>query len=154
MKARRQNPNLRLRLYVLAAVLLGGGVVLVARAAEMQLLRSEFYQQKGENRFLRDIPIPTSRGMITDRNGEPLAVSSPVESIWANPKELLPHPEKIAELAADVIAGRPLEPRLVCRTFSDCTTAPRSGLISGCFPIDPFYKEHPQRVELAAAKKA
>ncbi|WP_395794177.1 peptidoglycan D,D-transpeptidase FtsI family protein [Aquimonas sp.] len=100
MKPRRQNPNLRLRLYVLAAVLLGGSALLVARAAEMQLLRSEFYQQKGENRFLRDIPIPTSRGMITDRNGEPLAVSTPVASIWANPPELLKTPERIPELAA------------------------------------------------------
>lgn len=100
MKPRRQNPNLRLRLYVLAAVLLGGSALLVARAAEMQLLRSEFYQQKGENRFLRDIPIPTSRGMITDRNGEPLAVSTPVASIWANPPELLTAPERIPELAA------------------------------------------------------
>jgi cell division protein FtsI (penicillin-binding protein 3) len=100
VKPRRQNPNLRLRLYVLAAVLLGGSALLVARAAEMQLLRSEFYQQKGENRFLRDIPIPTSRGMITDRNGEPLAVSTPVASIWANPPELLKTPERIPELAA------------------------------------------------------
>lgn len=58
------------------------------------------------------------------------------------------------ELAADVLAGRDLEGRLICRTFSDCTTAPRNGLISGCFPLDPFYKDHPQRVELAAAKKA
>jgi len=58
------------------------------------------------------------------------------------------------ELAADVLAGRPIEPRLLCRTFSDCTTAPRAGLVSGCFPIDPFYKEHPQRVELTRAKKA
>lgn len=58
------------------------------------------------------------------------------------------------ELAADVLAGRELQGRLLCRTFSDCTTAPRNGLISGCFPIDPFYKDHPQRVELAAAKKA
>ncbi len=58
------------------------------------------------------------------------------------------------ELAADVLAGRPLRPRSVCRTFSDCTTAPRNGLVSGCFPLDPFYKEHPQRVELARAKKA
>jgi 2,4-dienoyl-CoA reductase-like NADH-dependent reductase (Old Yellow Enzyme family) len=58
------------------------------------------------------------------------------------------------ELAADVLAGRPVEPRLLCRTFSDCTTAPRAGLISGCFPIDPFYKDHPQRVELTRAKKA
>ncbi|MCU1371758.1 MAG: namA [Ilumatobacteraceae bacterium] len=57
------------------------------------------------------------------------------------------------DLAADVLAGRGLQPRLLCRTFSDCTTAPRNGLVSGCFPIDPFYKDHPQRVELTQAKK-
>ena len=57
------------------------------------------------------------------------------------------------ELAADVLAGRELERGLICRTFSDCTTAPRNGLVSGCFPLDPFYKEHPQRVELTRAKK-
>jgi 2,4-dienoyl-CoA reductase-like NADH-dependent reductase (Old Yellow Enzyme family) len=58
------------------------------------------------------------------------------------------------ELASDVLAGRPVQPRSLCRTFSDCTTAPRNGLVSGCYPIDPFYKEHPQRLELARAKKA
>jgi NADPH2 dehydrogenase len=57
------------------------------------------------------------------------------------------------DLAADVLAGRPLQRRLLCRTFSDCTTAPRAGLVSGCFPIDPFYKAHPQRVQLTQAKK-
>ena len=57
------------------------------------------------------------------------------------------------ELAADVLAGRPLERGLICRTFSDCTTAPRNGLVSGCYPLDPFYKEHPQRVELTRAKR-
>lgn len=57
------------------------------------------------------------------------------------------------DLPADVLAGRGLQPRLICRTFSDCTTAPRNGLVSGCFPIDPFYKEHPQRVQLTQAKK-
>ena len=56
-------------------------------------------------------------------------------------------------LAADVLGGRPVERQLVCRTFSDCTTAPRNGLVSGCYPIDPFYKEHPQRLDLARAKK-
>ena len=41
-------------------------------------------------------------------------------------------------------ARRPaLDTRLICRTFSDCTTAPRSGLVSGCYPLDPFYKAHP-----------
>lgn len=57
------------------------------------------------------------------------------------------------DLPADVLAGRPLQDRLLCRTFSDCTTAPRNGLVSGCFPLDPFYKEHPQRVQLTQAKK-
>ncbi|MDQ3385495.1 MAG: NADH:flavin oxidoreductase [Actinomycetota bacterium] len=57
------------------------------------------------------------------------------------------------DLAADVLAGRPLQGRLVCRTFSDCTTAPRNGLVSGCFPLDPFYKDHPQRVALTRAKQ-
>jgi 2,4-dienoyl-CoA reductase-like NADH-dependent reductase (Old Yellow Enzyme family) len=57
------------------------------------------------------------------------------------------------DLAADTLAGRPFEARLVCRTFSDCTTAPRNGLVSGCYPLDPFYKDHPQRVELARAKQ-
>ncbi|MBV9950798.1 MAG: NADH:flavin oxidoreductase [Acidimicrobiia bacterium] len=57
-------------------------------------------------------------------------------------------------LPADVLAGRPIDTRMICRTFSDCTTGPRNGLVSGCFPLDPFYKDHPQRVELAKAKKA
>jgi NADPH2 dehydrogenase len=57
-------------------------------------------------------------------------------------------------LAADVLAGRRVERSLVCRTFSDCTTAPRNGLVSGCYPLDPFYKDHPQRVELTRAKRA
>ena len=58
------------------------------------------------------------------------------------------------DLPRDVLAGRPLDRRRICRTFSDCTTAPRAGLVSGCFPLDDFYKAHPQRVELAAVKKA
>ncbi|HUS41054.1 MAG TPA: NADH:flavin oxidoreductase [Ilumatobacteraceae bacterium] len=57
------------------------------------------------------------------------------------------------DLAADVLAGRPVERGLICRTFSDCTTAPRNGLVSGCYPLDPFYKDHPQRVELTRAKR-
>jgi 2,4-dienoyl-CoA reductase-like NADH-dependent reductase (Old Yellow Enzyme family) len=56
-------------------------------------------------------------------------------------------------MPADVLAGRELERRLVCRTFSDCTTAPRGGLISGCYPLDDFYKAREERVQLAAFKK-
>jgi len=56
-------------------------------------------------------------------------------------------------LAADVLAGRPLETRQICRTFSDCTSAPRSGLVSGCWPLDDLYKARPDRVRLVAAKR-
>ncbi|MDE0604194.1 MAG: NADH:flavin oxidoreductase [bacterium] len=57
------------------------------------------------------------------------------------------------QMPADVLAGRELDRRLICRTFSDCTTAPRSGLISGCYPLDDFYNQREERLQLAAFKK-
>ena len=57
------------------------------------------------------------------------------------------------DLPADVLAGEHLDRHLVCRTLSDCTTAPRNGLISGCFPLDDFYKGRPERIELAEIKR-
>jgi 2,4-dienoyl-CoA reductase-like NADH-dependent reductase (Old Yellow Enzyme family) len=56
------------------------------------------------------------------------------------------------ELPADVLAGRPLQRKQVCRTFSDCTTGPRLGLVSGCYPLDPFYVGHPDADKLKALK--
>lgn len=56
------------------------------------------------------------------------------------------------ELPLDVLAGRPLDAKLLCRTFSDCTTAPRGGLVSGCYPIDPFYKARPEQAALKELK--
>ena len=56
-------------------------------------------------------------------------------------------------MPADVMAGREFDRRLICRTFSDCTTAPRSGLISGCYPLDDFYNQRDERLQLAAFKK-
>ena len=54
----------------------------------------------------------------------------------------------------DVIAGSPPATKKVCRTFSDCTTAPRNGIASGCYPLDPYYKESPLHAQLKAAKSA
>ena len=57
------------------------------------------------------------------------------------------------ELPADVLAGQPLQRKQICRTFSDCTTAPRNGLVSGCFPLDDFYKNsqaHEQLLNLTS----
>ena len=58
-----------------------------------------------------------------------------------------------AALPRDVLAGRPLTRGAICRTFSDCTSGPRNGLVSGCFPLDPFYKQHPDAARLKAIKE-
>ena len=57
-------------------------------------------------------------------------------------------------LPRDVLRGAALEKPQLCRTFSDCTTAPRNGLVSGCYPIDPEYKRRPEAARLALLKKA
>lgn len=57
------------------------------------------------------------------------------------------------ELPADVLSGKEMARKKICRTFSDCTTAPRNGMVSGCYPLDPFYKARPERDALAEIKK-
>ena len=72
---------------------------LVARAVHLQVLDHEFLNQQAEARHVRTERISAHRGAITDRNGEPLAISTPVDSIWANPKELAPAVDRVPELA-------------------------------------------------------
>jgi len=62
--------------------------LLVGRAVYLQVLDKEFLKDQGEMRQVDDVPVSAYRGMIKDRNGAPLAISTPVESIWVNPKEL------------------------------------------------------------------
>jgi NADPH2 dehydrogenase len=52
------------------------------------------------------------------------------------------------DLPADVLAGRPLRRTSICRTFSDCTTGPRLGLVSGCYPLDKFYSDRPEAIQV------
>ena len=56
------------------------------------------------------------------------------------------------ELPRDVLAGEPIDRKRLCRTFSDCTTAPRNGMLSGCFPLDPHYKDLPEAARLRELK--
>lgn len=58
------------------------------------------------------------------------------------------------DLPLDMLAGRPVQKKRLCRTFSDCTTGPRNGLVSGCYPLDPYYKKSDDFRALAAVKKA
>ena len=74
-------------------------VSLVARAVHLQVFNKEFLNQQADTRHLRTERISAHRGTITDRHGEPLAISTPVDSIWANPGELAPAVDRLPELA-------------------------------------------------------
>lgn len=58
------------------------------------------------------------------------------------------------DMPADLMEGRTFQSKKICRTFSDCTTAPRNGIISGCYPLDPHYKQAPEHDTLKAIKSA
>jgi 2,4-dienoyl-CoA reductase-like NADH-dependent reductase (Old Yellow Enzyme family) len=58
------------------------------------------------------------------------------------------------ELPLDILQGKPVNKKRNCRTFSDCTTAPRNGIVSGCYPLDTHYKKSPEFKKLAVLKKA
>jgi cell division protein FtsI (penicillin-binding protein 3) len=72
---------------------------LAARAVELQLLDHQFFAKQGDDRAMRVVKISAHRGAITDRNGEPLAVSTPVDSIWVNPQELDDNIDQLPKLA-------------------------------------------------------
>ena len=73
---------------------------LVARAVYLQVLNKDFLNQQADTRHLRTETISAHRGTITDRHGEPLAISTPVDSIWANPKEVAADVDRLPQLAA------------------------------------------------------
>jgi len=93
------------RLLFVAVVFGAAFLLLLGRAVQLQLLDQEFLARQGDARHLRVAPIAAHRGMITDRHGEPLAVSTPVDSIWVNPKQLLEASDRVGELAQAL--GRP-----------------------------------------------
>lgn len=72
---------------------------LLARAVHLQVLNKDFLNEQADTRHLRTETISAHRGAITDRHGEPLAISTPVDSIWANPQELSGAVDKLPRLA-------------------------------------------------------
>jgi len=92
MRFEKRTPQLRLRLEgwrsrAVLALVAAGFAVLAGRAFWLQGLNHDFLQQKGEARYGRVVEMPASRGPVVDRNGQPLAISTPVESIWASPED-------------------------------------------------------------------
>ena len=116
MKFEKRTPQLRLKLegwrsrfvfFLVAA----GFATLAGRAFYLQAMNTGFLQAKGEARYGRVIEMPASRGPVKDRNGQPLAISTPVESIWATPDELDEVDDAKVRALAKALAMDPAEIR-------------------------------------------
>ena len=84
----------------------------------------------------------------------PLVAQAAVREEWVDVIGLGRMVLSYPELPLDVIGGRELQRKRICRTFSDCTTAPRNGLPSGCYPLDQYYKESANGAQLKQIKNA
>ncbi len=89
----------RWRSAVILALVVCGALGLGARAVELQLIDHGFLAKQGDERSMRVVKIAAHRGAITDRSGEPLAVSTPVDSVWVNPQELNDNIDQLPKLA-------------------------------------------------------
>lgn len=94
-----KQPLYRFRSRFALGLLLLSAVLLSWRIVDLHVVHHDFLQGQGDARSLRVVALAAHRGMITDRHGEPLAISTPVDSIWANPQELLLARERLPELA-------------------------------------------------------
>lgn len=95
-----------------------GVIVLVWRLVDLQVVNREFLQNKAEALHFRLEQVPAHRGMVTDRNGEPVAISTPIDAVWADPHELLSVEPALSQLAR--VLGLPKERvRRTVRSHSD-----------------------------------
>jgi len=99
MKKRNGTGSYRGRRIFLLGIMTVAVGLLVWRAVDLQVLHNDFLLEQGDARSLRVVSIPAHRGMITDRNNEPLAISTPVDSIWADPQAVLEAPQQLTRLA-------------------------------------------------------
>jgi len=104
MRFEKRAPQLRLKLEgwrsrLVLVLVMGAFAVLAGRAFYLQGMNNDFLKAKGDARFVRTVELPASRGPVKDRNGQALAISTPVESIWASPDEMDADEPQLAALA-------------------------------------------------------
>jgi len=98
-RAEKANPSYRARRITLLVAFAVVALVMLSGAVERQILQVDFLQKEGARRYLTRIDIPVHRGVIRDRHGSIVAASAPVESIWADPRQLRPDHEALKPLA-------------------------------------------------------
>ena len=98
-KEDRALPSYAGRRYTVLGLFVLMGVVLVWRAVDQQILERDFLQSEGADRYLARVEVAAHRGLITDRRGDVLALSTPVDSIAANPRQIRADARQLAALA-------------------------------------------------------
>jgi len=99
MKLRTIQPQYPVRRWLILGLFFCAVAVLSSRAVYLQLLNNDFLKEHGDARSIRVVEIQAHRGVITDRNGEQLAMSTPVDSIWVTPRKVLEDVERLPDLA-------------------------------------------------------
>jgi cell division protein FtsI (penicillin-binding protein 3) len=104
VKGRPADSDIRARSYrwrslLVLVLVFCGALGLVVRAVQLQLVEHDLLEKRGKEESMRAVKITAHRGAITDRNGEPLALSSPVDSIWVDPSELNDNIDQLPRLA-------------------------------------------------------
>ena len=115
---RRAKTRYPVRNAIVLLFMLGGIVLLAARAIYLQVFNSDFLQSQGNQRHSRLVKDNSHRGMILDRHGSPLAVSTPVDSVWAHPPTLAKERRKWSRLAA-MLEMNPRELAQLVRKYED-----------------------------------
>ncbi len=100
MKTQTINNRWTLRRQFVLLIFACLGLVLVGRAFYLQFIEYDFYRTEGNARHLRSVAIPAHRGNMHDRNGEPLAISTPIKTAWGVPEKLIEQPAALREVAA------------------------------------------------------
>ncbi|KAA5541478.1 NADH:flavin oxidoreductase [Roseiconus nitratireducens] len=111
----------------------------IAATAQLKQRFPEMFVVGSGYTYLQDWLPNVAQAVIRDRLADSIGLG----------RMVLSYPD----LPADVLEGQTLARKRICRTFSDCTTAPRKGMISGCYPLDTYYKEMPERKQLQELKK-
>lgn len=118
MKQKLHASYIAWRFYLLISLILLIVLGLTLRMLDLSVLKRHFLQSQGDARVLRTIMTPAFRGMITDRNGYPLAISTSVFSIWMNPEEFSPIPQQIKSLS-QTLAIKLSDIRLLLKRYKD-----------------------------------
>ena len=95
----KQQPSYRARRLFVLSLIACAFLALIWRSIDRQVFETAFLQEQGELRYLRTVHVDAGRGMITDRNGEPLAISTPLKTVTANPRQLSAKPQTLGSLA-------------------------------------------------------